>query len=60
MDTTNNSPIEDRPSADLVWEHVTVANLPSSPNPFSQSGRRGAGLKSLSPKNGDKWERDFG
>jgi len=41
-------------------EHVTFANLPSSPNPFSQSGRRGVGLKSLSPKNGDKWERDLG
>jgi len=26
--------------------------LPSSPSPFSQNGRRGAGLKSLSPGRG--------
>jgi len=29
-------------------EHPTFVELPSSPSPFSQEGRRGAGLKSLS------------
>jgi len=32
----------------IDWEHPTFVELPSSPSPFSQEGRMGAGLKSLS------------
>ena len=36
--------------------HPSSASLPSSPSPFSQGGRRGAGLEVPLPP----WERDLG
>jgi hypothetical protein len=36
--------------------HPSFANLPSSPNPFSQNRRRGTGFKVPLPL----WERDLG
>jgi len=40
----------------LIRVHPSFASLPSSPNPFSQNGRRGAGVKVPLPL----WERDLG
>jgi hypothetical protein len=34
-------------------EHVTFADLPSSPNPFSQNGEKGSQIQSPSPALGE-------